>query len=122
MATKTATRSKPAAAPAGTESNVKSIAFAPIDAEEVELAGRNRSSKFGAMKEALAKAKVGDSFVTDAEGEDDDQRAQYRITLYAYMNRFGILVSCKPTKDGRILVTKRDPSTKRKVERKKRAS
>lgn len=120
---KTATRNKPAASSAETQDNPNAVAFQPVDASEVELAGRQRSSKFDALKAALEKAKVGQSFLTDNEGDDDKARTQYRITLYAYMARFGLLVSAKPTKDGKILVTKRDPSTKRVVApRKKKAS
>lgn len=122
MATKTAPRSKPAPAPAGDEPSVKNIAFAPVDADDVELLGRNRASKFGALKDALEKAKVGASFLTEAEGDDDKAKAQYRITLYSYMGRFNLLVSCKPTKDGKILVTKRDPATKRVVAPRKKKS
>ena len=103
-------------------SPIKPIKFDSIDPDEVELVGRHRSSKFEALKAALDDADIGDSFITDAEGNDAKEQAQYRITLYSYMTRFGILTSCKPTKDGRILVTKRDPKTKRIVTRKKKAS
>lgn len=116
-----ARKTKPAASEADSP-DLKSVKFAPVEADDVELAGRHRSSKFGELKNALEEADVGDSFLTDSEGDDDKGRAQYRITLYAYMGRFGILVSCRPTKDGRILVTKRDPKTKRIVTRKRKAS
>ena len=107
---------------AKSEGGLVPVKFEQVDADDVEVRRRNRSSRFTALKDALAGAKVGASFAIPVEGDTEEEQAQFRTTLYAYMSRFKLLVSCKMTTDGRVLVTKKDPSTKRIVTRKKKAS
>jgi len=99
------------------------VTFAAVsgkDKAKLQLRRRERDSKFKALKDALDKAAIGDGFLIAPDQENIDQ---FRTTLYSYMRRFNLLVSCKMTADGQVYVEKKDIADKRDVApRKKKAS
>jgi hypothetical protein len=92
--------------------SVTAVAFKPANKDKIQLRRRERDSKFKALKDALESAKIGDGFTITPDQENADQ---FRTTLYSYMRRFNILVSCKMTTDGQVYVEKKNIEDKREV-------
>lgn len=115
MVTTARGKKAPVASKEETGASLTPVSFKPVslkDKDKLQLRRRERDSKFRQLKEALDSAAVGDGFLIAPDQENVDQ---FRTTLYSYMRRFNLLVSCKMTADGQVYVEKKDIADKRDV-------